>query len=151
MKRWDEGLFLVVGIALVAVGAVQTLLGIVGGQFESAFLTVGGDFLLWRGVILLPAGLFYVYGALNGLGSRQNQALVFMGSIMVWIVAGMGLLATLLEAIPGGEEVWVASATEIAMAMGPPYSPAVLALPFSLVALSYTKSGSRVSRAAGGV
>jgi hypothetical protein len=35
--------------------------------------------------------------------------------------------------------------------MGPPYSPAVLALPFSLVALSYTKSGSRVGRVAGGV
>ncbi|MEF8774856.1 MAG: hypothetical protein V5A37_09075, partial [Halobacteriales archaeon] len=62
-------------------------------------------------------------------------------SLMVWIVAGTDLLATFLGALPGGPDVWVAGAGDLAAAMGAPYSPAVAALPFTLAALVYTRKG----------
>ena len=151
MKRWDDGLFLAVGIALVLSGVTELFLGITGGQFASGVLAIGGELLLWRGIILLPAGVFLIYGALSGLDSLKNQARVFMGSMMIWIVAGIELLGTLLEAIQGAEEVWVASTGDLVAAMGPPYSPAVIVLPFTLVAFRYTKRRFLVARVSGGI
>ncbi len=139
MTRWDEFYFGAFGLLLLLAGAVELLLGITGGEFEIAVVTISGTFLAWRGIVVLSAGAFYLQAAANGLDDRRQQATVFMGSLMLWIVGGTDLLATLLGAIPGGPDVWIASAADLAAAMGPPYSPAIVALPFTLVALSYTR------------
>ncbi|MFW6376535.1 MAG: hypothetical protein ACOC0F_01035 [archaeon] len=138
MTRWDEWYFGAFGGLLLLVGGVALLLGITGGEFEVSFVTISGTFLAWRGIVVLSAGAFYLHAVANGLEDRRQQATVFMGSLMLWIVGGTDLLATLLGAVPGGPDVWIASAGDLAAAMLPPYSPAIVALPFSLVALAYT-------------
>ena len=149
MVRWDEAFFVLVGIPVLLAGIGEILLGVTGGEFQLSIVTISGTFLLWRGVILVFAGGFYVHGALSGLDDRRSQAIVFMGSLMIWIVAGNELLATVLGAIPGGPDVWFASGTAILTALGPPYSPAVVVLPLSFVAFTYTRG--RVRALAGGV
>ena len=58
---------------------------------------------------------------------------------MLWIVGGNELLATVLGAIPGGPDVWVASAGAILGSLAPPYGPAVVGGLFALYALTYTE------------
>jgi len=143
--RLDEAYFGLLGAAVGLVGmlAVARGLGLAvpDPQPTLAVLTVSGTFLLWRGVILLSAGAFYLYGATEGLEDPSMRARVFMASLMIWIVAGVDLLGRLLGAIPGGADRWVASGSEILAAMGPPYSPAVLAAPLALAALAYRSQG----------
>lgn len=139
MTRWDEFYFGAFGILLLLAGGVELLLGIIGGESELAVVTISGTFLAWRGIVVLSTGAFYLQAVANGLDDRRQQATVFMGSLMLWIVGGTDLLATLLGAIPGGPDVWIATAADLGAAMGPPYSPAIVALPFTLVALSYTR------------
>jgi len=142
--RRDDIYFGVLGVAVVLAGAIATVRGIgldvADLQSTLGVVTVSGTVLLWRGVILLSAGAFYLYGALEGLGGRETQSTVFLGSLMIWIVAGTDLLAAMLGAIPGGADVWVASGPEILAALGPPYTPSVIAAPFALAALAYRRS-----------
>ena len=139
--RLDDAYFGVLGVAVGLTGLLAVVRGlgfaVPDPQPTLAVLAVSGTFLLWRGVILLSAAAFYLYGATEGLGDPAMQARVFMGSLTVWIVAGVGLLGRLLGAIPGGADQWVANGGEILAAMGPPYAPAILAAPFALAALAY--------------
>lgn len=139
MTRRDEFYFGAFGVLLLLAGGVELLLGVSGGEFEVAVVTISGTFLAWRGIVVLSAGAFYLQAAANGLDDRRQQATVFMGGLMLWIVGGTDLLATLLGAIPGGPDVWIASTADLATAIGPPYSPAIIALPFTLLALRYTR------------
>lgn len=143
--RTDDAYFGLLGVAVGLAGLLAVARGvglaIPDPQSTLAVLTVSGTFLLWRGVILLSAGAFYLYGAIEGLDEPAMQARVFMGSLMLWIVAGVDLLGRLLGAIPGGSDQWIAGGGEVLAAMGPPYSPAVLAAPFALAALAYRSRG----------
>ena len=143
--RPDRAYFGLLGAAVGLAGllAVARGLGLAVPDPQSTLgvVTVSGTFLLWRGIVLLSAGAFYLHGASEGLADPAMQARVFMASLMVWIVAGVDLLGRLLGAIPGGSEVWVAGGGEVLAAMGPPYSPAVVAAPFALAALAYRSRG----------
>lgn len=139
--RVDEAYFGALGVAVGLMGllAVGRGLGLslLDPMSTLGVLTISGTFLLWRGVILLSASAFYIHGAAEGLDRQNAQGTVFLGSLMLWIVAGTDLLAILLEAIPGGSEQWFASSGEIVAALGPPFSPSVVAAPFALSALVY--------------
>ncbi|WP_253738098.1 hypothetical protein [Halohasta salina] len=139
--RFDDAYFGLLGVAVGLAGLLAVARGvglaIPDPQSTLAVVSVSGTFLLWRGIVLLSAGVFYFQGATEGLANPAMQARVFMASVMVWIVAGADLLGRLLGAVPGDSEVWVAGSGEVLAAMGPPYSPAVLAAPFALAALAY--------------
>jgi len=139
--RLDEAYFATLGVIVGVVGLLAVGRGI-GLSIPDPVATLGvvtvsGTFLLWRGAILLAAGAFYLQGAREGLDRLNAQATVFLGSLMVGILAGAELVSTLLGAIPGGADRWVATGGEIVAALGPPYSPAVVMLPFALVAITY--------------
>jgi uncharacterized membrane protein len=139
--RLDEAYFATLGViggvvGLLAIGrgvglAIPDPIAAVGA------VTVSGTFLLWRGAILLAAGAFYLQGVNEGLDRLNAQATVFLASLMIGILAGAELVSSLLEAIPGGADRWVADGGEIVAAVGPPYSPAVVMLPFAFVAITY--------------
>ncbi|ERH07783.1 MAG: hypothetical protein J07HN4v3_00146 [Halonotius sp. J07HN4] len=139
--RRDEVYFGALGV-LVGLGGLLAVgrgigLAIPDPVATLGVVTVSGTFLLWRGVILLAAGAFYLQGVSEGLDRLNAQATVFLGTLMLVILAGAELLSVLLGAIPGGADRWVASGSEIVAAVGPPYTPAVVTVPFALVAINY--------------
>jgi len=56
---------------------------------------------------------------------------------MLWTIAGMQILAIITESIPGGEEGWINTWEGFLSAYSPPYIPALILLPFSLVTIYY--------------
>jgi len=57
---------------------------------------------------------------------------------MIWIIAGMQIFAIIAESIPGGEEGgWINTWQDFLSAYSPPYIPALILLPFSLVTIYY--------------
>ena len=139
MRSLEDLYFGIVGAGVFLVGGTEILVGLTGGEVSIAIVTVGGTYLLWRGVILLSAGMFFVKSAFEGLENRRNQGVAFLASLMLWIVAGNSVLARVLGAIPGGPDVWIASADQFVGSLGPPYSPAVVFVVFTLVVLRYTE------------
>ncbi|WP_181685197.1 hypothetical protein [Halorhabdus salina] len=138
--RWDTlpvgglgAITTVIGVIVMArgvgLGTPEPILGVV---------TISGSILLWRGAVLTAAGAMYLSGASGGLTDRESQATVVMASLMIWVVAGSDLLATVLGAIPGGSGVWIAPPEAIVAALGPPYTPAVLLAVLALATLRYT-------------
>lgn len=149
--RLDELYVGVLGgiLTLVGLGVLGQLLGI--GSAESLpYVTLSGTYVLWRAVILLSVGLLYLSAAYHGLSQRRNQAVVVMASIMIWIVAGTDLLGTVLGAIAGSPDVWVAGPGEVVAALGPPYQPSLLAVPLTAIALRYLYANSNHANNADG-
>ena len=125
----------VMGIAALVFG----LLAFIGGEWGP--LTVdAGTFTAWRAVILICAGLIYLFSVTNFIDTRQLGKAV-MASIMIWIVAAMDIWAMIAASIPSGAEEagepWFASGTEFLAAYGPPYMPAMYLLLPSLLILYF--------------
>lgn len=129
------------GVGIALAGVVEVLAGVSGTEPSLAFVSVGGAFLLWRGVIVLSAGAFLLTAARGGTDVRRNQGIVLLGAIMLWIVAGTDVLARILGAIPGGSDVWVTSLGGFVGSVSPPYSPAIVVSPFVLIAVRYVLDG----------
>ena len=143
MDRLDTPYFLVLGLLLVIAGGVSLLVGISGRTVEIGPLAVAGPYSLWRGAVLLGAGAFFVRATGGGIADREDEALVFMGSVMIWIVGGTEILGLVLGAIPGGPTVWIASPEAFLAAVAPPYPPSVPTLVLTLPALRYAEDDLR--------
>ncbi|MFW5922125.1 MAG: hypothetical protein ACOCRC_02335 [Halodesulfurarchaeum sp.] len=141
--NWERPYFTVVGVLLGLAGALGTLMGLTGETLEIGPALVDGPFAIWRGPVLIAAGVFLGKATANGITEREDEALVFMGSVMVWIVGGTELLGIVLGAIPGGSEVWIASPAAFLAAVGPPYPPAVLGVFLTLPAFRYAEDDVR--------
>ncbi|MHC1630915.1 MAG: hypothetical protein ACXQT4_01255 [Methanotrichaceae archaeon] len=96
----------------------------------------------WGGLIVLFAGLFYLSGARN-ISEIHQLSKVMMGSILIWLIAGCDIFARITESIPGGEEGWFNTMGGFLGTYAPPYTPAIILLPFSLVAIYYIHKASR--------
>jgi hypothetical protein len=134
---WDDSYFGVLGTALVSAGVVEFLAGVSGTGLTVGFVCVDGTSLVWRGVIVVSAGAFFLRAATNGLDARREQGVVVLGATMLWIVAGTDVLARVLGAISGGSDVWVAGPTEVLRSVAPPYSPSVVAAVPATAVLRY--------------
>lgn len=135
----ETAYWLVVGTALVVAGVLSVFMGVTGGAVHVGLLAISGAYSLWRGTVVLAAGAFFVSASSGGLTDREDEALVFMGSVMIWIVGGTEALSILLEAIPGEPDVWIASGSAFVAAVGPPYSPSILAILLTLPAFRYAE------------
>lgn len=141
--RLETPYWALVGTVLVVVGGVSVLLGVTGGELHLGPMAIAGAYSLWRGAVVLAAGVFLLKAANGGLVDREDEALVFMGSVMIWIVGGTELLSIVLGALPGGPGVWVADLSAFLLAVGPPYPPSVLAILVTLPALRYAEDDVR--------
>jgi len=117
------------------------ILGLTGRSLEFGIVEMSGEFLLWRGIILFSAGMFYLSGIKNFENIHQ-QAKILMASLMIWIVAGVKIFSMILESIPG-EEGWFNTFEGFLASYSPPYIPSLLLLPFSLVVLYYVRLSER--------
>lgn len=135
----ETSYWLVAGVALVLAGGLSVLMGVTGGAVHIGPLQISGAYSLWRGTVVLAAGAFLVSASSDGIADREDEALIFMGSVMIWIVGGTEVLTILLGAIPGEPAVWIASASAFLAAVGPPYSPSVLAVFLTVPAFRYAE------------
>ena len=131
--------FAILGIITTAFGIADILVTMGAGSFAFGILEIPGDLFrgVWGGFIVLSAGLFYLSGIRNFEDIHQFSKIV-MGSILIWIMAGCDIFAMITESIPGGEDgPWFNTLNGFIGTYAPPYAPAVLLLPFSLVVVYY--------------
>ena len=129
--------FSIFGLFVLSLGIAELILGMAGRNFTWGILEISGEFLLWRGLILFFAGLFYL-SSIKNLDEIHQLAKNVIASIMIWIVAGTRILGMITESIPGGEEGgWTNTWEDFFSIYLPPYIPALILLPFSLVTIYY--------------
>ncbi|MGP8329141.1 MAG: hypothetical protein ACT6FF_02320 [Methanosarcinaceae archaeon] len=131
--------FAILGIITTAFGIADILVTAGSGSFASGILEIPDDLFRggWGGFIVLSAGLFYLSGIRNFENIHQFSKIV-MGSILIWIMAGCDIFAMITESIPGGEDgSWFNTLDGFLGMYAPPYAPAVLLLPFSLMVVYY--------------
>lgn len=126
------------GLLVAGVGLAKIVLGALNKTVLIAPIIFTGSFMLWRGVILLFAGLFYLM-SVQDFSNIHQQAKAVVGSLMIWIVAGTNLFAMILGSIPGGEDRWFNTTQAFLSAYSPPYNPSLFLLPFSLFMIYYVK------------
>lgn len=85
---------------------------------------------------MVCGGLFMLSGIRNA-GDMEQFGKVVLGAVMVWIIAGTDIFARLCASIPAGEEApeFFNSLSGFVGEFAPPYSPAILLLPFTLVVI----------------
>jgi len=131
--------FAIFGIVVTSFGAIGLMLGLAGKSLTWGIMEMSGEFLLWRGLILWFAGLFYLSSTKN-FADIHEQAKAVMASVMIWLIAGIEIFGMILESIPGGEEGgWFNTLEGFFETYAPPYIPSLFLLPFSLVIVYYIK------------
>ena len=136
--------FAILGIVTIAFGLADLLVTASGSEVVyGGLLEIPGDIFRggWGGIIMLFAGLFYLSGIRN-FDDIHQFAKVMMGSILIWVVAGCDIFAMISESIPSWNEEtgpWFNTLPDFIAAYAPPYAPAVLLLPFSLVVIYYIR------------
>ncbi len=128
--------FSIFGLIVLGLGIAELIIGIAGKSFTWSILEISGGLLLWKGIILFFAGFFYLSSVKN-LSEIHQLAKNVMASVMLWIIAGMQIFAIITESIPGGEEGWINTWEGFLSVYSPPYIPALILLPFSLVTIYY--------------
>ncbi|MFO7792103.1 MAG: hypothetical protein R6W73_03865 [Candidatus Saliniplasma sp.] len=136
--RFGSIYFGIFGAAVLVLGIVEIVSGLLGIPVEIGPMIITGDFLLWKGLILFFAGGFYIYSVKNFKEIHQ-QAKMVMASMMIWVLAGMYLISTFLGSIPGGDGSWFKTWAGFTASYSGPYPPSLFVLPFSLVVLYYVR------------
>jgi hypothetical protein len=135
MKRLYQTYFGALGAVVLFSGLCEILVAAAGHRLELSAVVFAGETFrgIWGGMVMVFAGLFYLAGIRN-FGEVHQLAKVLIGSILVWIMAGTDLFALLAAALPSAEDDrWTNSLSQILQTLAPPYSTAVILLPFSLL------------------
>ena len=125
------------GLVTLAFGIADILVwaGVRPGIQVGILAIAGDDFFRWAwgGFIMVCAGLFMLAGCTRVTDLHQS-AKVVLGGVLVWLIAGTDIFARLCAAIPAGEAspAYFNSLSGFLAAFAPPYTPAVLLLPFTL-------------------
>lgn len=134
-ERFGSIYFSVFGFFVLDFGIAELVIGIAGRSFTWGILGISGGLLPWRGLILCFSGLFYLSSVKN-LTEVHPLARNVMASIIIWIVAGVRIFTIITESIPG-EERWVNTWDNFLSTYSPPYVPALILFPFSLMTIYY--------------
>lgn len=144
--RADRLYWVVVGVSLLVGGGAELVGGVLGVDRTVGPMSIGGTYAPWRGIIVAAAGGLYAHAVFADIPLVRERAVVVLASGMLWITAGTRTVTTVLGAVPGGTEVWIASPGAILGALAPPYVPALLAVPFTLPAVRYLDGVSAIDR-----
>ena len=129
--------YAILGAAVFILGGAQIVLSVSGNELEIGPMVMSGEFMIWRGLILLCAGVLFIQ-SLKDFDDIHQQGRMVIASAMIWIVAVMEIFALVTGAIPG-DGTWFNTGGGFLEALAPPYIPALLLFPFSLVTLYYIK------------
>ncbi len=124
--------FGILGIVVFLVGVLEIGLGVLNKTVHLGPLIFTGYFMIWRGFILLFAGIFYILSMKNFTDIHQKAKTV-VASLMIWIVAGTQIFSIFLESIVGEGSRWFNTWDGFLSSYAPPYIPSILLLPFTLV------------------
>lgn len=141
MKRLCQTYFSVLGALVLFSGLCEILAGMSGHRLDFPSVVFAGEAFrgIWGGLVMVFAGVFYLSGIRN-FGEVHQLAKVLIGSILVWIMAGTDLFALLAAAVPSPEDDrWINTLPEMYKLLSPPYSSAIILLPFSLVIIPYLR------------
>ena len=83
--------FGIFGIVVLVFGIAEFIATGIGG-YTGRWLDLSGTFVIWRGIILFFAGLFYL-SSIKKFTEIHQLAKSVMASIMIWIVAGVEILS----------------------------------------------------------
>lgn len=138
MKKFDSMYFALLGAVILACGFADLIVTISRDVYTWGIVEFPSEMFRgsWGGLVVVFAGLFYLSGAKNVSETRQLSKVV-MGSILIWLIAGCDLLAMITESIPGGEDGWFNTMGGFLGTYAPPYTPAMVLLPFSMVTILY--------------
>jgi len=132
----------IIGLAALTAGTLNIIVW--SGIYQTIDLglfTVGGDDFfrwVWGSLVVMFGGIMLISGAKN-IHKIEQFSKAFLGAVMIWIVAGTDIFAVVCENIPAGEESaeFFNSISGFISAFAPPYAPAVVLLPFTLVFVVY--------------
>lgn len=129
--------FGILGIVTLAFGVAELAVTAGGSEVSWGILEIPNEMFRggWGGFIVLFAGLFYL-SSLKNFSEIHQFSKAVMGSIMIWVMAGLDIFAMITESIPS-EEGWFNSLEGFLETYTPPYAPAIILLPFSLVVIYY--------------
>lgn len=125
-------LLALIGTGTFITGLLEVLFGLVGETYTWQILTFGGDFTVWRGLILVSAGTLFFF-AINQPNPVQKKAQAVLACSMIWIIGGIEILSTVLNSVTGGEGAWINTASEFLSHYTGPFTASVLLLPISIV------------------
>jgi len=134
MVRLWQGYFALLGAAVLFCGLLEFLSAAAGHQlaFPPVVFSTGAFRGLWGGLVTSFSGIFLLKG-IRDFGEVHQLAKLLMGCILLWIVAATDILALIAAAIPNAQpELWFNSLSAFLQSFAPPYTPAVILLPFSL-------------------
>jgi hypothetical protein len=94
----------------------------------------------WGGLVIIFAGLFYLFG-IKDISKPSYLSKILVGSILIWIIAGCDIFGMITTSIfsegEGNFLIFFSNGEQFMDAYAPPYTPAILLLPFSLVTIYY--------------
>ena len=132
--------FGVLGITVLGAGMADLIVTISSSSYSFGILEIpqGGFRGGWGGLIMVFAGIFYLSGTIRDAHEIHQFAKVVLASVLIWVLAGTDILSMISGSIPSPEaDNWLNTKEGFARAYAPPYTPAVLILPFSLVITFY--------------
>ncbi|TAJ44675.1 hypothetical protein [Methanofollis fontis] len=129
-------------IAAGLVGTAASLLGLAGmlvwaggaGPLDLGLIEIGGDDAFrwaWGGLVVLLGGVFMLGGA-RSPADLDRTATALLGAAMIGLVGGCDLFGMICTGIPAV----FSPDTDVTAIFMPPYTPAVLLLPF-VIASAY--------------
>ncbi|MDD4255745.1 MAG: hypothetical protein PHP59_10285 [Methanofollis sp.] len=127
-----------VGAAALVLGLADVLVWAGGtGPVGIGILEITGDDFfrwVWGGLVVALGGLFLLAGTRSS-GDLDRRATAVLGAAMVGLIAGCDIFGMICGGIPAGEEseAFFNSIEGFVAGFMPPYSPAVLLLPFVLL------------------
>ncbi|MFP4185988.1 MAG: hypothetical protein ACLFSM_07255 [Thermoplasmata archaeon] len=131
--------FGVFGIVVFLVGILEIGLGVLNKTVLFGPVIFSGYFMIWRGIILFFAGMFYILSVKRFTDIHQKAKAV-VASLMIWIIAGTRIFSIILESILGEGSRWFNTWEGFLSSYAPPYIPSLLLLPFTLVVIYYVLS-----------
>jgi hypothetical protein len=131
--------FFALGIIALGAGIADLIVTISSAAYSWGILEIpsGGFRGGWGGLIMVFAGIFYLSG-IRDANEIHQFAKVVLASVLIWVLAGTDIFSMIAQSIPSPQaDKWLNSKQEFLRAYAPPYTPAVLILPFTLVITWY--------------
>lgn len=133
--------FCILGIAALSAGIADLIVTFSSSTWSIGMLEIpaGGFRGGWGGLVMFFAGTFYLSG-IKDSNEIHQFAKVVLGSVLIWVLAGTDIFSMIAESIPSPQaDTWFNSPEGFLAAYAPPYTPAVLLLPFTLVITCYIR------------
>ena len=131
--------FSALGIAALFAGIADIIVTLSSSTYSCGILQIphGGFRGGWGGLIMVFAGVFYLSG-IKDANEIHQFAKVVLASVLIWVLAGTDIFSMIAGSIPSPQaDTWLNSREGFLSAYAPPYTPAVLILPFTLVITWY--------------